>query len=733
VQRLVRASIRHRKLVLALWGAVLAVSAVLALQLDSSLSAGGFSNPRGEAIMAQTTVQEAFGEAPNQVVVALESDSAIAANDIEAVVRVLSDSGATQIVSPSERPEWLTADGTTAVVLAGFDGSNSAVQDLTPELMRDLDGATDVTTYVTGQPALDYRLNVHSKEDAIRAELIVFPILIVILLLVFRSVAAAATPLVIAGGALLTGSAIGFIATQFTEISILYSNIVSMIGLAVAVDYSLFIVKRYREELDAGRPGDDALTVAFATAGRSVLFSGIAVAVALSALFIPRLMAFTSIALGGIVVTAVALLLAVTALPALLSLLGPRISWGAIPLRRRPASTAGRAVPRVYGVIGIVALVALAVPIAGISLQSPVASATVLPKDDPARVGLELIESRIGNDGLFPIQVLLSAPAADGPESLLDQVGAFTDFAEDQPSAATVVSPTSDGAAQADLAALLASGEAPPALSALSALWARNGDELIARVLVTSIEGPDSVEAHELVQLFREEGAPGGADLRVTGATAQGLDFDQALIASIPWIVLFVFILTFAMLAVAFRSALLPLVALVFNVLVVGASLGALTLISGALGSAPINSVTPVLLFAVMFGLSMDYMVIIVSRIIEHYRAGEPFAEAVAAGTRSTRAMINSAAIIMVAVFAAFGTAQISIVREIGIGLGIAVLLDALLIRIVVMPAILTLVGPRVLGRRAMAEHGRANERFAPDPEGAVSNATAAERMRVDA
>ena len=730
MQRLVRASIRHRKLVLALWGAVLAVSAVLALQLDSSLSAGGFSNPRGEAIMAQTTVQEAFGEAPNQVVVALESDSAIAANDIEAVVRVLRDSGATQIVSPSERPEWLTTDGTTAVVLAGFDGSNSAVQDLTPELMRDLDGATDVTTYVTGQPALDYRLNVHSKEDAIRAELIVFPILIVILLLVFRSVAAAATPLVIAGGALLTGSAIGFIATQFTEISILYSNIVSMIGLAVAVDYSLFIVKRYREELDAGRPGDDALTVAFATAGRSVLFSGIAVAVALSALFIPRLMAFTSIALGGIVVTAVALLLAVTALPALLSLLGPRISWGAIPLRRRPASTAGRAVPRVYGVIGIVALVALAVPIAGISLQSPVASATVLPKDDPARVGLELIESRIGNDGLFPIQVLLSAPAADGPESLLDQVGAFTDFAEDQPSAATVVSPTSDGAAQADLAALLASGEAPPALSAL---WARNGDELIARVLVTSIEGPDSVEAHELVQLFREEGAPGGADLRVTGATAQGLDFDQALIASIPWIVLFVFILTFAMLAVAFRSALLPLVALVFNVLVVGASLGALTLISGALGSAPINSVTPVLLFAVMFGLSMDYMVIIVSRIIEHYRAGEPFAEAVAAGTRSTRAMINSAAIIMVAVFAAFGTAQISIVREIGIGLGIAVLLDALLIRVVVMPAILTLVGPRVLGRRAMAEHGRANERFALDPEGAVSNATATERMRVDA
>ena len=730
MQRLVRASIRHRKLVLALWGAVLAVSAVLALQLDSSLSAGGFSNPRGEAIMAQTTVQEAFGEAPNQVVVALESDSAIAANDIEAVVRVLRDSGATQIVSPSERPEWLTADGTTAVVLAGFDGSNSAVQDLTPELMRDLDGATDVTTYVTGQPALDYRLNVHSKEDAIRAELIVFPILIVILLLVFRSVAAAATPLVIAGGALLTGSAIGFIATQFTEISILYSNIVSMIGLAVAVDYSLFIVKRYREELDAGRPGDDALTVAFATAGRSVLFSGIAVAVALSALFIPRLMAFTSIALGGIVVTAVALLLAVTALPALLSLLGRRISWGAIPLRRRPASTAGRAVPRVYGVIGIVALVALAVPIAGISLQSPVASATVLPKDDPARVGLELIESRIGNDGLFPIQVLLSAPAADGPESLLDQVGAFTDFAEDQPSAATVVSPTSDGAAQADLAALLASGEAPPALSAL---WAQNGDELIARVLVTSIEGPDSVEAHELVQLFREEGAPGGADLRVTGATAQGLDFDQALIASIPWIVLFVFILTFAMLAAAFRSALLPLVALVFNVLVVGASLGALTLISGALGSAPINSVTPVLLFAVMFGLSMDYMVIIVSRIIEHYRAGEPFAEAVAAGTRSTRAMINSAAIIMVAVFAAFGTAQISIVREIGIGLGIAVLLDALLIRIVVMPAILTLVGPRVLGRRAMAEHGRANERFAPDPEGAASNATAAERMRVDA
>ena len=216
---------------------------------------------------------------------------------------------------------------------------------------------------------------------------------------------------------------------------------------------------------------------------------------------------------------------------------------------------------------------------------------------------------------------------------------------------------------------------------------------------MTAAEGPDTVAAHGLVSTLRGVAHPAGYSIAVAGATAQGLDFDTALEHSIPWIVGFVFVLTFLMLMIAFRSALLPLLALGFNTLVVGASLGLLPAATELVTRMPLNSVTPVLLFAVMFGLSMGYMVIIISRVIEAYRSGLPYSEAVSVGSAKTRGMVNSAAIIMVAVFASFTSAQISVVREIGIGLGVAVILDALVIRMLVMPAVLRLVGVPIIPR----------------------------------
>jgi len=216
---------------------------------------------------------------------------------------------------------------------------------------------------------------------------------------------------------------------------------------------------------------------------------------------------------------------------------------------------------------------------------------------------------------------------------------------------------------------------------------------------VTAAEGPDTVAAHGLVSTLRGVAHPAGYSIAVAGATAQGLDFDTALEHSIPWIVGFVFVLTFLMLMIAFRSALLPLLALGFNTLVVGASLGLLPAATELVTRMPLNSVTTVLLFAVMFGLSMGYMVIIISRVIEAYRSGLPYSEAVSVGSPKTRGMVRSAAIIMVAVFASFTSAQISVVREIVIGLGVAVILDALVIRMLVMPAVLRLVGVPIIPR----------------------------------
>jgi len=527
-----------------------------------------------------------------------------------------------------------------------------------------------------------------------------FPVLIIVLLLVFRSIAAAALPLAMAGGALGISSAVGYLIARVVDVSTLYSNIISMIGMAVAIDYSLFIIKRYREEVVGGLDRHTALTVAYRTAGRSVVLSGGAVAIALCSLFIPRLMAFTSIALGGAVVTVAALLLTTTALPALLALMGPRIEWGHIPLRSRlgrepRAHRTARGPGAVAGIAGAVALLAVASPIVGISLQAPVASATILPKGDAARTGLDVVSSELDAHDLFPLQIVLTSDTANARRDVLDSTRRLTAQAIARSDVASVTSAATLGLPAAELDAV-ARGDDPR----LSSVWSAVGNKVASRIIVDPKTSPDSAATHALVKALRSSsgGVHGDIRVQVTGATAQGADFDNTLKASIPWIVAAVLALTLVMMASAFRSIVLPLLALAFNGIVVVASLGILTMVVKAAGDGEMNSVTPVLLFAVLFGLSMDYMVIIVSRIIERYRRDGDFDLAVVQGSRQTRSMVNSAALIMVAVFASFMSAQISIVREIGIGLGVAVVLDAVVIRMVVLPGILRLLGPKALG-----------------------------------
>ncbi|MHB1490717.1 MAG: MMPL family transporter, partial [Cellulomonas sp.] len=601
--RLVTLALTRPKPVLAVWLVLVAAAALVAIRLDPALTAGGFSDPRSPSAQAETLIEHAFGDEPNQSLVVLTGTHTVSPADVATATRILRENGAVTVTGPSTTPSLASSDGSTVVLAAGFPGSNADVQSKTPEIQSALHDISGVDAYLTGQPALDYALNAHSKEDATRAELIAFPVLVITLLVVFGSLAAALLPLALAGSALAVSYALGYLATRFTDISILYTNIVSMVGLAVAIDYSLFIVKRYREELARGADSDTALRTAFSTAGRSVLFSGIAVAVALVSLFIPRLMAFTSIALGGIVVTVVALLLSLSALPAALVLLGPRINRGTLPLRARAGHPAGAHAPRaaartrsmVTGLIAAAMLVVVAGPTLGLSLQSPVASATILPPQDPARVGLETAQARIGDHDLFPIQVIVSAPASTAPAAFLREVSRITSLAAARSDVSAAGSVTSAGVPMAQLERSLATpGAIPPSLRTM--LTSDNGN-FVARVVVAAADGPDSVAAHRLVAALRDEPRPATYSIAVTGATAQGLDFDTALEGSLPWIVGFVFLLTFAMLLVAFRSPLLPLLALAFNTLVVGASLGILALLTDLVTRTPVNSVTPVLLF----------------------------------------------------------------------------------------------------------------------------------------
>ncbi|HLU33337.1 MAG TPA: MMPL family transporter [Natronosporangium sp.] len=716
MRRLISFAIHRPKSVLAGWLMLVALAAPFALQLGGALKAGGFSDPRGEATLAQETLEQAFGDAPNSLLIVLHDPAGAVTGEVPAA-RATAERYAevVAVVDHRTEPAWLSSDGHTTFLRVDFGTDNTTVQNLVPDLEGAVRQATadHVDVQVTGAPALDYALNTQTKKDVTRAEMIAFPVLFVVLLLVFRSVASMLVPLVIAGVTLALAQAVGYGIAQMTDLNSLFTSVSSMIGLAVAVDYSLFIVKRFREELAAGRDVREAVERSMATAGHAVWFSGLAVIVALSALFIPRAMSFTSIALGGVTVTVVAVVLTMTLLPAVLRLLGHRINWGRLPGRLRgrvePAApapaTATRFVRRPGLVLAVltVGFVALALPATQLNPQVPVASADILPADDNARVGIERIQSEIGLQDLFPVQVVLSADA-DRSAELLASVQAVTDRVAEATPVAEVMAVTTLGLPADQLPQLAGGGSVDlpeEARAAVDRLWTQAGDTVVARVLATVAADPDSQEAHRLVEDLRTElGAvvSSGVTVRVAGATATGVDFDNLVLRSVPQVVGWVALLSLLILVVAFRSLLLPLLALAFNAAVVSASLGFLALVSGA--ERTINSVTPLMLFAVMFGLSMDYMVIMISRMREMYLGRAGHREAVLGGLARTAGMINGAAAIMVAVFLSFTSAEISIVRELGICLAVAVILDAVIVRRLVMPSVLLLIGERVWGRR---------------------------------
>jgi len=695
-----------------LWVVLVLVSMPLAFMLTNNLKAGGFTNPRGEGAIAQQELQKAFNEAPNSLEVVVHNPSGdVTAAAAKAVGVAKSFPHVVKVSDYTQNPKWLSADRSTSLVQVDFGADNTTTQNLVTQLRGDLQHAlpSAVASHVTGAPALDYDLNVQSKADATKAEMIAFPLLFIVLLLVFRSVGAMIVPLVMSGLALVVTQALGFLVAKVTDLSILFTNGVSLIGLAVAVDYSLFIIKRYREELAEGADYAPALQTAMRTAGRSVFLSALAVVVALSALFVPRLMVFTSIGLGGVLVTGVSLALAMTLLPAVLILMGRRINWGSLRKgksartpRVRPVASTSRI--RSLGImVGLVVVFgALAYPMTGITLQVPTASASILPTHMDSRQGIDELRKDIGIAGLFPIQIVLTSK--DG-QQLLTAVRSADAVAKQQSQTASVQSVDTLGlpaaslqqASRGDLNTLPTG-----ASQAFGQMWTSNGGHLVARLVVLTNADPDSAAAHDLVAGLRKDLPPavsGGVGTAVTGATAQGADFDKVVVGSIAAILAIVALATLLLLTWAFRSWRLPLLALALNALVVSASLGVLTVVFQWMFNSPVNSVTPLLLFAIMFGLSMDYMVIMISRMRELYIAGLSHTEAVAGGLRRTAGLVNGAALIMVAVFASFGTAEISIVRQLGLGLATAVTLDAVVVRVLLMPAVLRVMGPKVWGR----------------------------------
>jgi RND superfamily putative drug exporter len=694
---------RRRRWVVAAWVLVVLLALPFASKQTDHLTGGGFDVPGSQSMKVSESLQDEFGSQADGIAVVLKAapgasaaDRSAAVSRLQEEVTNLDDVTLPPAVAKQAQRQLQGAD----VVLVPLRSSLSSDELIDPAatLREDLDpGAADagVTPYLVGQPTIWAGMQEISKEDLAKAEGTGFPIVAIILLVVFGSLAAAALPLALGFvSVLVTGALIYFFSLQL-ETSVFVTNMASMIGIGVAVDYSLFILARYREEREAGNEPAEARALSLSTSGLAVTFSGLAVIISLAGLWMVDNQALRSMALGAMTVVAVSILTATTLLPALIAMLGDRVLPGGIVgkvehffgrrfYRRRTAVQATTEKNRFWrawtvrvmarpwtAVIGVSAvLLFLASPL--LSLETGTEAIAQFPKDSDVRVGNEIASEQL-NGGTDPVQIVASF---DGKGSV--DKAAVTGFAREVEGTAGV-SAVAQPVYAGDAVLIQATPNAPSESDAAVALVDRLRDSVV----------PASALAQQ-------------AEVNVGGETARGDDVRQQVSGSMWKIILFVLSLSFLVLMVMLRSLILPLKAVLMNLLSIGAAFGVLVAIfqwgwlDGFLGfesQGALDTINIPLIFAIVFGLSMDYEVFLMSRIRERYMVHGENERAVAEGLSTSARTISSAALIMTSVFAVFVLTGVPSIKELGLGSAVAIALDATLVRLILVPAAMKLMG----------------------------------------
>jgi RND superfamily putative drug exporter len=555
-----------------------------------------------------------------------------------------------------------------------------------------------------------------TERDLRRAEVLSIPFAAVALVLVFGSLVAGAVPGLVGGTAVAVTLAAMVGLSQVTELSIFALNLATMLGLGLGIDYSLFIVSRFREELALRGSVEEAVAWSVATAGRSVLFSGMTVMVGLLALLLFDIIALRSMGVAGALVVLVSVLAALTMLPALLGVLGPRIDALAIGPLAAAAARAGRgpgfwtrlaqlvmARPVAFLVPLLALLIGLGLPFLRVEFGAP--DASILPSDVQSRRGYDLLRAHWGDGELSPI--LLVFQTSDGQTPLRpDRVAGLAEFVQRvqaDPRVGRVQSVVSlDPRLTTEQYQLLYADPAHigDAYARAAADASVRDDTLVVRV--TSRYGQTDDRSKDLVRAIRATPPPAGMQLLVGGGTAGVVDYADRLYAEFPAAALFVVCAIYLVLLFTFRSVVIPLKAILMNVLSILASYGALVVIfqdgalAGLLHFQPLGFVEaslPILMFCVLFGLSMDYEVFLLSRIQEAHARGADNPSSVARGLERSGRIITSAAAIVVLVSMSFVAADIVLIKALGLGTAIAVLLDASIVRALLVPATMRLLG----------------------------------------
>jgi RND superfamily putative drug exporter len=690
IGRLGRFTVRHGRAVAVTWAVVAVAFGVFAPKVETALSGAGWQANGSESVQARSLIGTNFaGLSSSALVVVLHSSDATAGDPafqsaltrVEAILRA--NAHVASVAGPVPGAS-ISRDGHTAFVTAGAKGDPTAMVAAADALKSKLKAAAGagVSVSLTGASGMWSDFNIANRSAMMRSELFSWPVTMAILVLAFGTLVAAGLPLMLTILGLLSSAGALALLTHGFEVSIWAMNFALMFALALGIDYALFVVHRFRGAFFGSRlPAEDAVAVTMDTAGKAVLFSGATVLISLSAVMLVPSPAFRSMALGIMLSVVFVLAATLTLLPVVLAKLGPRVDslalgwvhsgehrsarfarWGERLWRR----------PYLYGSVATLVLVVLALPVLGLKTGMP--SIKVVPSGDSSRVGYTQLQRAFGAGAPGTLQIV----------SPRTEAAAVAAVARRDPGVVRVSPPVSGG----------------------------KGLALIQAVPSTD---PSSVATGRTIDRLRAA-LPAGA--LVGGAAAENHDLERALAARTPLVIGIVLVLGFLLLLVALRAPVIAALGVLTNLLATAAAFGVGRLIfqgghgAGLLGFQPqgfVDAWGPVFFFAMIFAISMDYTVFLLSSAKEHYdRSGDP-REAAIGGLAHSGRVIFAAAAVMVAVFFTFALSGPLPPKEMGIILGVAVLLDAMLVRLVLVPTLL-----RVFGHRAWALPGRL-ERVLPD------------------
>ncbi len=694
---------RRRWWVLGFALAFLPVAGLLGGGVEKRLSSGGFTDPASESARAAAILEDRFkAGTPNLVLLVTArsgtvDDPAVGAAGLALTQRLTGEQGITNVVSYWALGRFGTPlrskDGRQALVLGRVPGDEDDVRDATEGLSARYAGMSGpIEVGMGGAGEVFNQIEAQAEKDLKKAELLTFPITVILLVLVFGSVVAAGLPLAVGALAVVGTFLVLRVVTSLTDVSIFALNLTTAMGLGLAIDYSLFVVSRYREELRHGYEPDQAVTRTLYTAGRTVAFSALTVAISLAALVVFPLPFLRSFAYAGVGVVLMAAVGAVVVLPAVLSALGRRVDSLALFHREpkeveqgfwygRARAVMRRPIPVVIVVVGL--LLVLGTPF--VHLDLGLSDDRVLGEDAPARVVGDDIRRHFDSKEAGALAVVApdAAPAADQ--------AAIDGYAKTLSNIEGVF--RVDAATGFYRAGMLL---APPNQLSARFTGAARGTWLS---VVPTVE-PLSPAGEQLVHSVRSAAAP--VDVLVTGESARLVDGKTSLGSRLPLALGLIGLATFLLLFLMTGSLLVPAKALILNVLSLSATFGALVWVfqeghlAGLLNFTPTGTIsifTPVLLFCIAFGLSMDYEVFLLSRIKEEYDLGAGNEDAVAIGLERTGRIVTAAALLLALVFVAFATAEVTVVKVFGVGLALAVLVDAFLIRATLVPAFMRLAG----------------------------------------